>query len=116
MKFQIIENDKIQHSASNRYAWRLLADDGRVLARSRRYKSLDECKHDVRYVALGAVSVSLDYLLADGSFDFDNLASTGIVPDDASDDPFATPLFTDPHSPLNDPLDPPLYSTSATTA
>lgn len=98
MKFQIIKNDKVQHSAKDFYSWRLLADDGRVIARSRRYKSLSECRHDVHYVAISAVSLSLDYLLEDDSLD----------PIDPADNPFATPIFTDPRSPLNDPLDRPL--------
>lgn len=100
MKFQIIKNDKSHHSSGEFYTWHILADDGRIIARSRRYKTLSECKHDVHYVAISAVSVSLDYLLADDS----------LGPIDPSDDPLSTPIFTDPRSPLNDPLDHPLSS------
>ncbi len=97
MNFQIIKSNKTETGIH--YAWRLLSDDGRVLARSKKYKTLEACKKDVHYVALSAVSVSLDYLLADGSFSLDNLFSSGIV---SSPDTLTDPVFTE--SSLTDPV------------
>ena len=72
MKFEILENAQ----TSNRtYRWRLLAEDGRVLACSRKYKTLKSCQNDVHYVALSAVSISLDRLLSPDTFSVSNLLS-----------------------------------------
>lgn len=89
MKFQIIEN-------SRAYCWHLLADDGRILARSREYSNLKACKKDVHYVVLSAVSISLDHLLSPDTFslasnqlaapaDFLSAATPAALPDDIFD-------------------------------
>ncbi len=62
MRFQIIKNTP-KNSTKVFYSWRLLTSDGQLLARSRRYKSLEACEKDIHYVALSAVSISLDALL-----------------------------------------------------
>ena len=79
MKFEILENTQ---TPEHTYRWRLLAEDGRVIARSRKYKTLKSCQNDVHYVALSAVSISLDYLLADGDFELSNLVASGLASPD----------------------------------
>lgn len=79
MKFQIIKND--QPKARTFFRWHLLGDDGHVIARSRKYKTLNACKNDVHYVALCAISVSIDSLLTEGDFSFSDLISSDLLPE-----------------------------------
>lgn len=75
MKFQIIKNGR-------NYQWRLLADGDRVIANSCKYLSLKDCKRDVHYVALSAVSISLDHLLSPDTFSLANLFASGLASPD----------------------------------
>lgn len=87
MKFEIFEDNQ---AFSHTYRWRLLADDGRILARSEKYKSFKACQSDIHYVALSAVSISLDHLLSPENFSLADLISSAdaslddVSPDDAS--------------------------------
>lgn len=76
MKFEILENTQASHCT---YRWHLLAEDGRLLARSRKYKDLNACQNDVHYVALSAVSISLDRLLSPDTFSVSDFF-TGTTP------------------------------------
>lgn len=84
MKFQIIKNHSSAKHPKATYYWRLLADDGRLVARSSRYATLEACKHDVHYVALSAISISIDSLLAEGDFDLSDLFASGLLSPDAT--------------------------------
>ncbi|MBQ1528171.1 YegP family protein [Candidatus Saccharibacteria bacterium] len=79
MKFEILENTQ---TPEHTYRWRLLAEDGRVIARSRKYKTLKSCQNDVHYVALSAVSISLDRLLSPDTFSLANLFASGLASPD----------------------------------
>ena len=88
MKFEIIKSNNPKHVTKSAYRWRLLADDGRLIARSRKYKTLKKCQNDIHYVALSAVSISLDHLLSPDAFSFADLVS---FPDSSSTNNQPTP-------------------------
>lgn len=73
MKFEILENNQ---TSPRTYRWRLLADSGRLIARSRKYNNLRDCQNDVHYVALSAVSISLDRLLSPDAFSLADFISS----------------------------------------
>jgi len=94
MKFQIIKND--QPKARTFFRWRLLDDDGHVIARSCKYETLKACKNGIRCVALSAISVILDSLLAEGNFSLSDLTSPDLLsPDLLPEAPLPDVLFED---------------------
>ena len=71
MKFKIVDNQ-------NTYRWQLFTNDGRFLARSRKYKTFQACKNDVHYVALSAVSISLDRFFSNDDSSLSDIISSAI--------------------------------------
>lgn len=82
MKFQIVKSRNAADIHKPVYFWHLLTNDGRQIACSCEYATLEACKKDVHYVALSAVSISLDSLLADGDFELSDLFASGLVSPD----------------------------------